>query len=319
MSLGLGFTIWLVVATSTTAVLHSFAEAGWGVLAIVFVRAVMIATNGVAWGRLLSKITDVPNHVFAFLRWIREAIDVLLPVANVGGALVGARMLTFWRVSGAIAIASVIADLLLQTIAQALFALFGALLLARLIGPSIVLPAALLGIAVAVIALGGFYVVQRHGGARLVDRAFVALSARLAWRARAAEPGLEAAMEAIWHGRRPQAVVALLVHIFAWMIGTLEVWFALWFMGWPVTVEQAVIFESLGAGISSAAFFIPGSWGIQEGGYILIGHMLGVPTPLSLALSFVKRVPDLVLGVPGLLAWHALEARRLLLTHQPPQ
>ena len=51
---------------------------------------------------------------------------------------------------------------------------------------------------------------------------------------------------------------------------------------------------------------------MQEGGYILIGQLLGVPAPLALSLSLVKRMPDLVLGAPGLLAWRIVEARHLL-------
>ncbi len=317
LSLGLAVTVWLVSAASLTAVLRSFTEVGWGVVAIVAVRAVMVATNGVAWGRLLANLTNVPTGIFALLRWIREAVDVLLPVASIGGGLVGARMLTFWNVPGAVAIASVVADLLLQTIAQALFALVGALLLARLTGPGIAFAGALLGIAVSATALGGFYVVQRYAGARSIDRTFVKLSARLASRAQATEPGFQVAMEEIWRGRRLYVIVALLMHAFAWMFGTLEVWFALHFMGWPVTLQQAIILESLGASISSAAFFVPGSWGVQEGGYILIGQMLGLPIQFSLALSFAKRIPDLLLGVPGLLAWYAIETRRLF-SRRPP-
>ena len=56
-------------------------------------------------------------------------------------------------------------------------------------------------------------------------------------------------------------------------------------------LEQAAILESIGTTISIAAFFVPGIWSVQEGGYILIGQMLGVPPYLSLSLSFVKRVP----------------------------
>jgi len=311
LSLGLAFTIWLVSAASLSAVLRSFTEVGWGVVAVVGVRAVIVATNGVAWGRLLAHLTKVPIVIFTFLRWLREAVDVLLPVANIGGGLVGARLLTFWGVASAVAIASVAADLLLQTIAQVLFALVGALLLARVIGPSVVLSIALLGVGMAAMALGGFYVTQRYAGARFIDRALTILSARLSSRAQVAEPSFHVAVEQIWHGRRPYVIAALLVHALAWMFGTLEVLITLHFMGWPVTLEQAIILESLGTSISIAAFFVPGSWGVQEGGYILIGQMLGLPIQVSLALSFVKRIPDLVLGVPGLLVWYALEARRL--------
>lgn len=311
LSLGLAFTIWLVSTASLAAVVRSFTNVGWGVAAVVAVRAAMIATNGVAWDRLLAHLSKVPVGIFVLLRWLREAVDVLLPVAYIGGGLVGARVLTFWRVPGALAVAGAVADLLVQTIAQALFALVGALLLARLIGPGAVLPAVLLGIAIAATALGGFYVVQRYAGARLIDRVFVALSAQFASRTAAAEPGFHAAMERIWHGRRRYVVVSLLLHTLAWAIGTFEVFITLHFIGWPVTLQQAVILESLGASIAVAAFFVPGSWGVQEGAYILIGHLLGLPMQFALTLSFVKRIPDLVLGVPGLLTWYALETRRL--------
>jgi hypothetical protein len=35
--------------------------------------------------------------------------------------------------------------------------------------------------------------------------------------------------------------------------------------------------------------------------------IFGVPPEAALALSLVKRLPDLVLGVPGLIAWQAME------------
>ncbi len=318
LSLGLALTAWLVSAASLKAVINSFTKVGWlGVVTIVAVRAVMVVTNGVAWAKLLANLTSVPTSIFVLSRWVRDAVDVLLPVAYVGGGLVGARMLTFWRVSSAIAVASAVADIFLQAVAQTLFALLGASLLARLAEPRNVLAGSILGIAAAIIALGGFYFVQRYGGARLIDRAFVALSSRMASRARTAEPGLQMAVDAIWKGRRPHVAVALFVHAVAWMFGTLEVWFTLRFMEWPVTLEQAVILESLGVSISVAAFLIPGSWGVQEAGYILIGQMLGVPVQLSLSLSLVKRIPDFLLGVPGLLVWHTLETRRLFSRRSP--
>jgi glycosyltransferase 2 family protein len=238
------------------------------------------------------------------LRWIREAIDVLLPVASIGGSLASARLLTFCSVSVAMA--------LVQTVAQALFASAGALLLARMVGLGTLLPQLLLGVAAAAVVLGGFYLLQRYGAARWIDRAMNALTVRTAWRVQRGEIGVQSAMDKIWRGRRLYLATALVIHVIAWASGTLEVWLTLHFMHWPVSLEPAIVLESLGASISSAAFFIPGSWGVQEGGYILIGHLLGVPAPLALSLSLVKRVPDLVLGAPGLLAWRIVEARHLL-------
>jgi hypothetical protein len=52
--------------------------------------------------------------------------------------------------------------------------------------------------------------------------------------------------------------------------------------------------------------------GVQEGGFSVLGALFGIPPEVALALSFVKRVPDLAIGLPGLLAWYWLEMRRLL-------
>ena len=47
-----------------------------------------------------------------------------------------------------------------------------------------------------------------------------------------------------------------------------------------------------------AAFAIPGAFGVQEGGLILLCAIFGIPSEAALGLSLVKRIPDLVLGVP---------------------
>ncbi len=306
---GLALTAWFVSAATLTAIVRSFAEIGWGVLAIVAVRAIVITINGIAWATLLAKPCNVPTRIFALLRWMREAIDVTLPVASVGGGLVSARMLTFWGVSGPMATAGLVADVFLQTGAQVLFAFFGAMLLVRVVGASIIMPPLLLAAAAACSVLGAFYVVQRHRGARAIELALAVLLTRMPPQAQKGVAEFQTAVDVIW--RRPTyLLMALLVHALAWAFGTLEVLLTFYFLGTPVPLEQAVILESLGTTISIAAFFVPGSWGVQEGGYILIGQMLGLPPYLSLTLSFVKRVPDFLLGFPGLAVWQGIEARR---------
>jgi hypothetical protein len=47
LSIGLALTAWFVPAATLTAILHSLAEIEWGVLAIIAVRAIMVATNGI--------------------------------------------------------------------------------------------------------------------------------------------------------------------------------------------------------------------------------------------------------------------------------
>jgi uncharacterized membrane protein YbhN (UPF0104 family) len=73
-----------------------------------------------------------------------------------------------------------------------------------------------------------------------------------------------------------------------------------------------VAIESVGQAVRAAAFAMPGGLGVQDGGLVAVCALLGVPPEVALALALVKRIAELVLGVPGLLAWQALEGRRLV-------
>jgi hypothetical protein len=47
-TVGLGLTIWLLAAANLASVVDSLTRIGWGVLAVVGVRAAMIAINAAA-------------------------------------------------------------------------------------------------------------------------------------------------------------------------------------------------------------------------------------------------------------------------------
>ena len=84
-----------------------------------------------------------------------------------------------------------------------------------------------------------------------------------------------------------------------------------YFMGNPVSFREALILESLTMAVRVVGFVIPGALGVQEGGFLLVGGLLGLSPEICLALSLVKRARDLLLGVPALAGWHFLEGRRM--------
>src|SRR5262249_60571415 len=102
------------------------------------------------------------------LRFVREATNVLLPLAQVGGDLIGAGLLTLYAVPGALAAASVIVDILIQAATQFLFAIFGLLALVALEANQALARSAAIGIALAALMLAGFYLAQRSGGERIL-------------------------------------------------------------------------------------------------------------------------------------------------------
>ena len=93
------------------------------------------------------------------------------------------------------------------------------------------------------------------------------------------------------------------LHLLSWSLGTGEVYLALLAIGAPVGLAQAFIIESLGMAARSSAFVVPGAIGIQEGGFILAGSLFGVPPSVAIALSMVKRLRELLVGVPALIIW----------------
>ena len=88
---------------------------------------------------------------------------------------------------------------------------------------------------------------------------------------------------------------------FGWAAGVLELYLTLYFLGIPVGFKELWIIEALLQLVRAGSFFIPLSLGAQEGGLILIFTSMGMAGPLGLAVSFVRRIRELVWIALGLL------------------
>ena len=83
-------------------------------------------------------------------------------------------------------------------------------------------------------------------------------------------------------------------------------------MDLPASFLNALILQSTVFTIRSAAFAVPGGLGVQEGGYVFVGSLLGIPGESAFALSLIARLRELGFGIPGLITWQVIEGRRLL-------
>ena len=61
-------------------------------------------------------------------------------------------------------------------------------------------------------------------------------------------------------------------------------------MGHPIGMAEAVLISGLIVGLRGVAFAVPGALGVQEGGYIAIGVLVGIPVDLMLAVSLATRI-----------------------------
>jgi uncharacterized membrane protein YbhN (UPF0104 family) len=113
--------------------------------------------------------------------------------------------------------------------------------------------------------------------------------------------------------RRPGRIIACaLWQLVGWVVSAGETWIALAALGHPAGVGDAVMVTALIEAVSSGAFLVPGALGVQEGGYLLLGKVLGLPDDVSLALALVRRARDVLVYGPALALWQLGEGRRLI-------
>ena len=308
----IGLTAWSGIDDVGNAV----ASVGWGMPFVVLTRVVTVSTAGAGWWLLFPASGRLRLRAAVFLRFVREGVNTLLPLTQVGGDIAGARVLTFWAVPGPLAAASVIIDVLMQAATQFLFAALGLVTIVALGADSTVAGIAATGLAFAIPMLGVFYLAQRAGGHRILHAVLGRLKGDDNWRVLGTVDAVYHYLSSIY-ARRSNLAASGTVHLIGWLIGVAEVLIVLHFMGHPVTVGEALVIESLAQAVRGAAFAVPGALGVQEAGLILLCGIFGVPPEQALALSLIKRAADLVVGVPGLVALQILEGKRLTAGYSP--
>jgi putative membrane protein len=304
---GLLLAAGLMVRSGIPDILRLLDIAGWRLLWVVPLRLVPLTLDATGWRRLLDGIRAPPRRYFAWAAVVREAVSSLLPVARVGGEVVGVRLLTRRGVPPTIAGASVVVELSVTLVVQLIFAATGLVLLVAYPAAAPVGRLAAVGLIGSAGAVAAFVFVQHRWGLfRLLERVLVAVAGRTVLATVGDPARLDGAIRALYGNRR--AVVACagwqLAGLFA---GALELWVALRLLGHPGEVRQVIVVESLTMAVQSAMFIVPGGLGTQEGGFVLFGAAVGLPPQVSLALSLARRVRQVGLGLPALASWYWTE------------
>jgi putative membrane protein len=301
LALGAALGVGLLAEVGAGHVLDLLAQGGWWLAGVLALHVLQIGLTGLAW-REVARQGAPSLPVFLAVRWLREGVNSLLPVLPVAGLLAAIRVLVRAGLAAPEAVAATLADAAVEILTQIPFTLLGIALLVLTRGAGAVNIWMVAGLAV-LCALGAVLVpAQRLGLARLVERG----ARRLGWTG--GIDGLDAALARIQRARGRLARAAVW-HLLAWGLGGAEVWLVLRALGHQVGSASALVIESLGQAVRGAAFLVPGALGVQEGGFILVCGLFGVPPAMGLALSLVKRLRDVAFGVPSLALWLALERR----------
>jgi putative membrane protein len=296
-------------AVDPRAVAAAVARVGWAILLVIGVRAVAVTLAGLCWWLLIPHETAPRPYVCAMLRIVREGINTLLPLTQVGGDVIAIRLLTFWGLAGSLAAATLLIDVLLQAVTQFFFALTGLALLGMRGGSGTFVRDSAIALAIAGLGLLGFYIVQRQWGEKLFTAILQRIAGGREWTVHGTVEMLFANLHKLY-ARRGSLAGSFLGHLAVWFIGAMEIWIALNAMGYAIPYSAALSIEGLAQAARGAAFAVPGAVGVQEAGLILLCGLFGIPAQSALALSLIKRAADVGVGVPGLIIWQLLEASR---------
>ncbi|MDP9082788.1 MAG: flippase-like domain-containing protein [Pseudomonadota bacterium] len=305
LSIGVLLFIGVLASQGLSAVMATLALAGWGLLLVALFHLLPLALDAWALRVLFGGIAPPGQLRDALLaRWVGESANSLMPAGQLGGPVLMTRHLAHRGIPMPDAAAAVTVSTTLQSFAQIAFALTGVALLgahATGIAEHTLRTSALIASALLALQVGGFYLLQRRGLFGKLMRTANRFAGKRDW------SGLMNQAEAIdrsvhlIYGRAGPVAVSFVLSLVGWVVGTGEVYLILVLFHHPVSWVDALLLESLGQAIRGAAFAIPGALGVQEGGYLLLAPMAGVPPEAALALSLAKRTRELLLGLPGLL------------------
>jgi len=310
---GAALFTFLLIHQGAPQVMAAFASAGWWIAAVVIYHlAVPLLLDALAWWSLFPRAERLSLWEFFWMRWIGESVSTLVPSASVGGDVVRARLAALHGASIPTAAASVLVDITLGVFVQIVFTLLGLALIVTATGRQSFVRPTLIGAVIGVLAIIGFYVVQRLGMFRFVGKMISRLANAEDWHSLVhSGHTLDEAIRT-QYARRSGVVGCCAWTGASLILGSGEIWIALHALGLHAALMNSVILQSMVLTIRSVVFPVPGALGVQEGGYVLVGNLLGIPGDAAFALSLIARVRELILGIPGLIAWQVIEARRVL-------
>lgn len=311
--IGLLVLIGLVLHEGAATILQLLSGAGWILWLIVPFHAVPLYLDSLAWRSLLDKNNRPTSGTLFGIAAIREVASRMLPVVNIGGELVGVRLLALYGIETTQAAASVIVELFLTLVSVCFFVAVGALCLLHVTDQPRLIQDLTLWLVLTVPLLVVLAMLLRNQSAfALLGQAMQRLMGRFTrdfdisgW-----SLSLNRALRSLFQAP-PRLCVAVLFQVAGLLVGVLETWLVLSWVHHPVSIPAAIALEATTQAVRTFIFFVPAGLGAQEAALMGVAASLGIPQEAALALSLAKRMREILFGLPALLGWQWIEAREL--------
>ena len=303
--IGIALLVVVLAHIDGAEVMARVGDVGWGLAVVLGLYFAAFSFDSLTWHLTLTSIPLSAKGLYRTwkVRLVGESFNAVMPAAGMGGEPVKAALLkSRYGVGYGEATASIILARTINLIALILFLVIG---FAFMLGAP-ALPASykvMAGAGLVVLGFGTFVVfaVQRL---RFTSLAGSWLSQ---WRfAKRVERVLhhifemDARLVRFYTAHRQRFAWAALWAFLNWVLGAIEIYYALYFLGYPVSFVDAWIIEAVAQLVRTGTFFIPASIGAQEGAFLLVcAAMTGSPA-LGVAVAVIRRIREIVWIVWGM-------------------
>jgi putative membrane protein len=309
--LGLAVSIGLIAWRGFDTVLAAMGALGVGVLLLPLIYAPHILGAATSWSLLFPEGRRPPFRVTLHALWVGISVETLLPLGGLAAEVVKARLLIRSGVRAADAASLGVVDMTVQIVTLLFWGVIGACALVDTSTEDALFWPAVGGAGVLVIAVALMLYAQHAGLFGLFAQRTARKLKSERWRGITdGAAHLDRTIREIYE-RPDRILLAVLIRCCTRGLMAVEIWTAAWLMGHPIAPDNAAMFIGVVGTIRAFTFIVPGGWGLQEGAYVLLGNLVGVPADIALALSLASRARELILGVPALLSWQIAESRGL--------
>lgn len=306
--LGVALLAALVAQNDPAAVLSSIADLSWRLGIVLFFPAVLVALFDTLGWRYAFPNGAPPFTALAVSRLAGEAFNMATPTAAVGGEAVKAWLLRGYAPLDA-TLASVIVAKTTITLGQGLYFLLGVVVAWQTgLTGSTLLHGMLWLLALEAVALGLFVLVQTRGMLGWSWRMLERFGLRPA-RGEATLGRVDDALGQFYRTAPGRLGLSIGFHFLAWLMGSVETWLILKFLGTEVSLATATVIEAFGTAIKVATFLVPASLGVLEGGFLATFATLGLSSTTAISFSLVRRLREAVWVAIGLIAFAAMRPR----------
>lgn len=302
----LGLLVWHI---GPDKIYDAASQLGPVTLLIILIPSVlMYAIEAYGWKIILGPSGKaVPFWRLLTIRTAGEVVNMTTPTAYLGGEPLKAYLLTKYNVPMTEGAASVVIAKTTVTIAEVCFILMGIALGFLILGTGSsaaqTITAALVSVGLLVCSIAGFVFIQHRG----LFASILSLVKKLGLRIRSLEAqeehlrSIDRTIRNFYDHHRKAFFASVGVCFFGWLAESLEVFGIIYFLGGSVSFLTAISIGALAAFIKGGSFFIPGSLGAQDAGYMLLLKAFGYSDVTGITFALLRRFRELVWIGIGLL------------------